>query len=56
MNRYRFIILDKGGYALEERIFQASDDAVAMQLAEGWRDGRPCEVLSDTKRLVRWDR
>ena len=55
MKRYRFRILDEGGYVLEERDFQANNDSTALKLAEGWRDGRPCEILSATARLAHWD-
>jgi len=55
MKRYTFRILDRGGYVLEERRFQATGDRIAIRLAEGWRDGRPCEVLSATKKLASFD-
>ena len=54
MKRYRFRIYDELGIVAEERTFHAPNEAVAVQLAAGWRDDRRCEVLHGSEQVVSW--
>jgi hypothetical protein len=55
MRRYRFRIFDGHGLVDEERQFQATNNDVAIRLAEGWRDHRAAEVLHANQRIKRWN-
>jgi hypothetical protein len=55
MKRFRFRIYDEHGLVAEERVFQATNEAVAVMLTSGWRDGRRCEVLHGSEQVVSWE-
>jgi hypothetical protein len=54
VRRYRLFLIDSTGKVHEEREFQATNDAVAVQLANGWRDHKPAELWNNDQRISRW--
>ena len=53
---YRLYFFDCfSGHIDHFREFEAPNDAAAMALAEGWRDGRPMELWNRERRLRRWE-
>ena len=54
MKHYRFRIFDGHGLLAEERQFHATNDDVAVRLAEGWRDNRAAEVWNTRNQIKRW--
>jgi hypothetical protein len=54
---YRLYFFDRfGGHIDHFREFEAADDASAVELAEGWADGRARELWNRDRRLKRWER
>ena len=53
---YRLYFFDRfSGHIDHFREFEAESDAAAMDVAEGWGDGRPMELWNRDRRLKRWD-
>jgi len=55
MRQYRFFIVSVDRRVQEQRSFQATDDGTAINLANGWRDGRAAELWNTHRRIHRWD-
>ena len=56
MERYRFVVFDDLKVMVENRDFPATNDDVAVQLAEGWRDARGGQVWRGDKLIKQWKR
>lgn len=54
MERYRFIVFDKHKVIIESREYLATNDDVAVRLAEGWRDSRGGHVWRSDKLIKQW--
>ena len=52
--QYRLYFLDGDGHILKSHEFEVKDDATAIRLAEGWREGRPMELWSRDRKVKRW--
>lgn len=53
---YRLYFMDRpGGHIDHFREFEAVDDAVALALAEKWRNGHPMELWNRQRKLKHWD-
>lgn len=56
MERYRFVVFDKNRVNILNREFVASDDEIAIRMAEGWRDNRDSQVLRGKQLIKQWQR
>ena len=54
MERYRFVVFDEHKVNILNREFVASDDDIAIRMAEGWRDDRVTQVWRGNKLIVQW--
>ena len=54
MERYRFVVFDEHKVNILNREFVASDDDIAIRMAEGWRDDRVTQVWRGHKLIVQW--
>ena len=53
---YRLYFMDRfSGHIDHFREFEAEDDAVAIEIAEGWREDRPMELWNRQLKLKHWD-
>ena len=56
MNYYRLYFMDRfSGHIEHFREFEAGGDAIALEIAEGWRDGRPMELWAGQRKLKHWN-
>lgn len=56
MEQYRFIVFDENKVNILNRDFLATDDDVAIRLAEGWRDHQGGQVWRGEKLVKHWKR
>jgi len=56
VERYRFVVFDKNRVNILNREFVASDDEIAIRMAEGWRDNRDSQVLRGEQLIKQWQR
>jgi hypothetical protein len=56
MERYRFIVLDGNKVSIVHRNFVATDDEVAIEVANGWRDERGGQVWRGEQLVTHWPR
>lgn len=56
MQRYRFVVFDENRVNILNREFVASDDEIAVRMAEGWRDTRDSQVLRGKQLIKQWHR
>ena len=54
--RYRFVVLDGNKVNLLKREYLATDDDVAVRMAEGWRDDRGGQVWRGETLIKHWKR
>jgi len=54
MKRYRFIVFDDNKVNIFNRDFLATDDEIAILMAEGWRDHRGGQVWRDDQLVKHW--
>jgi hypothetical protein len=55
MGQYRLYYLDSVDRLISKSFeFEAADDAAAMRLADGFREGRPVELWRGTTKLKSW--
>ena len=54
MERYKFVVLDGNKVNIFSRDFVATDDDVAVRLADGWRDQRGGQVWQDERLVMHW--
>jgi len=55
-HRYRFIIFDDHKLIAESRNYPASNDDIAVRLADGWRDFRGGQLWRGASLLRHWRR
>jgi hypothetical protein len=56
MHYYRLYFMDRTGAHIDHfREFEADDDMAALDVAKGWRDGRPMELWSRNRKVKRWE-
>jgi hypothetical protein len=53
--QYRLYFLDGTGHITKSHEYIAEDDAAAVRIAEGWREGRTIELWCRARRVRRWD-
>lgn len=53
--QYRLYFLDGAGHITKSHEFFAEDDAAAIKIAEGWREGRTIELWCRTRKVQRWE-
>ena len=53
--QYRLYLLDDVGHISKAHPFEADDDSKAIEIAEGWREGRRMELWQRDRRVKRWD-
>lgn len=56
MEQYKFIVFDENKVNILNREFVATDDDVAVRLADGWRDHRGGQVWRGEKLVKYWAR
>lgn len=56
MKRYLFILFDDNKVNISNRDFVATDDAIAVLMAEEWRDHRGAQVWRDDQLVKHWKR
>ena len=56
MDRYRFVVFDENNVNIVGREFVATDDEIAVRMAEGWRDNRDTQVWRGKKLIEKWQR
>lgn len=53
---YRLYYMDRySGHIDHFREFEAEDDSAAIEIADGWRNGRAMELWNRHRKLKRWD-
>lgn len=52
--QYRLYFLDGLGHIAKSHEFFADDDAAAIRIAEGWREGRAMELWSRDRKVKIW--
>lgn len=52
--QYRLYFLDGLGHIATSHEYFADDDAAAMRIAEGWREGRGMELWCRARLVRRW--
>jgi hypothetical protein len=52
---YRLYFLDGAGHIHTSHEFEAKDDEHAIQLAQGWREGRRIELWEGSRLVLHWD-
>jgi hypothetical protein len=53
--QYRLYFLDGLGHITKSHEFLAADDAEAIKISEGWREGRRIELWQRGRIVKRWD-
>ena len=54
MLQYRLYFFDNAGHISKSHEFFADDDAAAITIAEGWREGRKMELWSRNRFVQSW--
>ena len=55
MRYYRLYFMDRfSGHIDHFREFEAESDEAALEVAEGWRDGRAMELWNRQRRIRQW--
>jgi hypothetical protein len=54
MRHYRLILRNGANEIEDTREFVATDDRVAFQLCEGWRERRTAELWCGGKKVMHW--
>jgi hypothetical protein len=52
--QYRAYFLDRMGHITRLHEFFAADDAAAITIAEGWREGKAMELWSRDRKVKAW--
>ena len=53
---YRLYFMDRfSGHIDHFREFEADGDTAAIDIAQGWANGRPMELWNRHRKLKRWD-
>jgi hypothetical protein len=55
VHHYRLFFFTGGKHIERAHEFEAEDDATAIRIAEGWREGRTMELWQRDRRVKRWD-
>jgi hypothetical protein len=54
VERYRFILFNSDGTVADARNFPATNDDVAMKLADGWRGSERAELWCADRQVRKW--
>ena len=53
--QYRLYFFNGGDHIKKSHEFEAADDAEAIRVSEGWREGLRCELWQGSRRVKRWE-
>lgn len=56
MEEYRFLVFDENKVCVLSREFVATNDVVAVRLADGWRDHNGGQVWRGEKLVRHWEK